>query len=188
MKLDVTGHRPWPGPKWDGFRITLEGSERSSALGLREGEAISYREDGRLVYLFGMGRTVTPPGGRPRREPTELVIGRVEVSVEGSPARLVADFNADRLVLEIGDERRKGQLDRILEALPILQLPPPTGRPKGSRQVEDVDGLRRRIEAAIATLRSDHRRVSVRAVAAEIGYNESTLSKKLGRLKIPLPR
>jgi hypothetical protein len=189
VRLDVTGHRPWPGPDWDGFEVVLHGTERRSFLGVHAGEAVSWSEDGRVVYLFGMpGRMVTPPGRRERLELTELVIERIEVACDDSPARLVADFAADRLYLEIGDERAKGRLESLLGALRLLQLPPATGRRAGSLQAEDVDGFRARLDAAVATLIRDHRKVSVKSVAGEIGYDASTLSKKLRRLKIPLPR
>jgi len=192
VRLDVSGRRPWPGPDWDSFEVVLHGMQRRSFLALNEGEAVSYRRsepDGELLYLFGLPpRVVTPPGRQPRHEPSLLLIDRLEVGVAGSPARLVADFEADRLYLDIGEERRKGQLDRVLDGLPLVQLPPRTGRPVGSRQVEDVGALRGAIEVAVHKLRRDHRRVTVRAVANEIGYHETTLSRKLRRLKIPLPR
>lgn len=76
----------------------------------------------------------------------------------------------------------------MLGALRLVQLPPLTGRGVGSRQAEDVDGLRQRVSTAVDDLRRNHGKVTVRAVAAELGYDESTLSKKLRRLEIPLPR
>lgn len=179
MRLDVSGRRPWPGPTWDGYRIALEGAERPSFLGLRDGEAVSWSDAGRVVYLFGRpGRIFTPPGRRARREPTEMVIERIEVQRDGSPARLVADFKADRLYLEIGEERRKKQLESLLGALPLLQLPPGKGRKLGSRQREDVAELRRQIAEAVVRLRADGGRVSWNTVADSMGWEPSTLRRK----------
>lgn len=53
MRLNVTGRRPWPGPRWDGFGVALEGTERRGVYGLKDGKAVTTREQGRLVYLFG---------------------------------------------------------------------------------------------------------------------------------------
>src|SRR5687767_2612743 len=137
--LDVSRQRPWPGPKWDAFRVVLHGDERPSYVPVPDGHAVSYREsepDGRILYYFGLpGRTVTPPGKRPRHEPTILEIERVEVSSDGlSPARLVADFHNDRLYLDIAEERSQSRLRDLLGALPLLQLKPHAGgRPRGHR-------------------------------------------------------
>lgn len=112
----------------------------------------------------------------------------MEVSTEQSPARLVGDFAADRLYLEIGDARSQARLRVVLGALPLLQLRPhPGGRKVGSRQREDVDALRAQIREARSGLEADGDRVSWAAVARIMGWESSALRKKAQRLGIEHP-
>lgn len=179
MRLDVSGGRPWPGERWDSFRVVLHGSEGPNPYGIAPGVAASYSPDGMTrVIAFGMGRIVTPPGRQARRELTELRIRRVEVSVEGSLATLVLEVPTDRVHLEVGAERRQSWLRMLLHALPLVQEPPLVGRPLGSRQIEDVGELRRQIGAAVSRLRADGSRVSWNAVADVMEWEPSALRKK----------
>jgi hypothetical protein len=188
MRLDVTGRRPWPGPKWDACQIVLEGVEQPSPYALEDGEAAEYSlgVGQPRIYAFGIRRLVAHPRGRPRQELRELRIDRIEVAQGDSPARLVANFGADSLELVIGDERSKTRLEALLGSLPLLQLPPPIGRPVGHAPL-DAQAVQLEVLAAIRAQRdADHSvgRVTQAQVAERRNQSERQLRRDLAECEL----
>lgn len=186
MRLDVSGPTPWLGVKgdWSGFRITLEGIRRPSRWAARDG---TIGLDG-AEYIFAFSREKTRAGRRLRRVPHELVLRRVVIERLETSARLILDVPRDRVTLDLNGERRKTAITPLLDALPLVERLPGTGRRVGSIQAEDVEAWQRVIESAATRLRRNYSRVTVRSLATELGYDESTLGKKVRRLKLSIPR